>query len=95
MTDKDFVIVSRHIGAVEWLSRQGIHGRVISHATPEDVVGKVVIGNLPLHLAALAEEVWAIELPYLVRLQRGGELTVEEMEQAGARLRRYKVTALS
>lgn len=95
MTDKEFVIVSRHIGAVEWLSRQGIHGRVISHATPEDVVGKVVIGNLPLHLAALAEEVWAIDMPGLSSIQRGGELTADDMERAGARLRRYKVTALS
>ena len=34
---------------------------VIASATPADVAGKEVYGNLPLHLAALTAEVWAIE----------------------------------
>ncbi len=35
--------------------------RVVAEATPADVTGKVVYGNLPLHLAALAAQVWVIE----------------------------------
>lgn len=44
----EVVIVTRHQGAVEWLRRQGITGQVTGQATPDDVTGKVIVGNLPL-----------------------------------------------
>ena len=92
---REIVIVSRHAAAVEWLAAQGITGPVISgNATPEDVAGKVVIGNLPLHLAALAHQVGSIDLPGLRRDQRGGDLSVDEMVAAGAVVRWYAVEAL-
>ena len=90
----EFVIVSRHAGAVEWLeSRRGITGKVIAHAAPEDVRGKVVIGALPLHLAALAERVGSIDMPQLAAADRGRDLTPEEMDAAGAHLSWYVVAA--
>ncbi len=88
------VIVSRHTGAVEWLAQRGIAGAVIAQATPEDVRGKNVIGNLPLHLAALARRVGSIDLPNLAAADRGRDLTPEEMDAAGATIRWYVVAAV-
>ena len=48
----EYIIVTRHQGLVEVLSSMGITGKVVAHATLEDVQGKVVIGVLPMHLAA-------------------------------------------
>jgi len=86
------IIVTRHRGLVEWLSSRGIEGRVLTHATEEDVSGKNVIGNLPLKLAAAANTVTTVEMPGLKPEQRGKDLSPEEMDAAGARLRAYKVT---
>lgn len=92
--EKNKVIITRHVGAIEWLRRRGIIAPILDHAAPYDVRGKIVIGNVPLFLAAEADEVWAIEMPNLWRLQRSGELTPDDMDKAGARIRRYKVYAL-
>lgn len=88
------VIVTRHAGAVAWLARQGITGPVIAQAAPEDVRGKVVIGNLPLHLAALAARVGSIDLPNLAAADRSRDLTPEEMAAAGACINWYEVKAV-
>jgi len=86
------VIVTRHAGAVEWLRlRHGITGRVITHAEATDVADKIVIGVLPLHLAALAARVISIDLPGLRPDQRGKDLTPDEMDEAGATLEIYHV----
>lgn len=88
------VIVSRHAGAVAWLAQRGITGEVIAQATPEDVRGKNVIGNLPMHLASLAAKVGSIDLPRLAAADRGRDLTPEEMDAAGATIRWYVVEAV-
>jgi putative CRISPR-associated protein (TIGR02620 family) len=93
-TDSQTVIVSRHTGAVEWLAQRGITGEVIAQATPEDVRGKNVIGNLPMHLASLAAKVGSIDLPRLAAADRGRDLTPEEMDAAGATIRWYVVAAV-
>lgn len=90
----NFVIISRHAGAIEWLARQGITGSVIAQATAEDVRGKVVVGNLPLHLAALALRVGSIDLPNLAAADRGRDLTPAEMDAAGASVQWYEVKAV-
>jgi len=90
---RETVIVSRHAGAVEWLAARGITGEVIAQATPEDVAGKVVIGNLPLHLAAMTHQIGSIDMPGLRADQRGKDLTPAEMDAAGACIRWYVVTA--
>lgn len=86
------VIVSRHAAAVEFIRQEaGLEETVpvIEQATAEDVRGAVVYGNLPLHLAALAHTVIAVEFEGAP--PRGTEYTVVDMHAAGARLRAYKV----
>jgi CRISPR-associated protein Csx16 len=88
------IIISRHAGAIEWLAQRGITGPVITgNATPDDVRGKVVVGALPLHLAALAVKIGSIDMPGLRADQRGKDLTPAEMDAAGACIRWYVVTA--
>ena len=91
----EFVIVTRHSGAVEWLARHGISGQVIAHVSdPAQVAGKAVVGSLPLHLAALADRVGSIDMPGLTPAQRGQDLSPEEMDEAGAAIVWYEVRAL-
>lgn len=89
------LIVTRHKPLVEWLAANGITGEVIEQATPDDVKGKDVIGILPLHLAALTRTITEVSMPGLTLEQRkknaAGDLTVEEMDAAGAHLRRFMV----
>ena len=86
------IIVTRHAGAVEWLSKQGIVGDVISHVTDaSQVQGADVYGALPFHLASIANSVTVVDMPNLRPDQRGQDLTPEEMDAAGARLQRYIV----
>jgi CRISPR-associated protein Csx16 len=83
--------VTRHPGAVEWAARQGISiDRTMAHLDLSDVQpGDVVIGTLPVHLAA---EVCARRARYLhLALElpaegRGLELTAEDMARFGARI---------
>jgi len=64
-------------------------GKILAVATPDDVRGKRVYGNVPLSLAALAAEVVAVEFDGPA--PRGVEYGLAEMRQAGARLVRYRV----
>ena len=88
--DPATVIVTRHAGLVAWLEVRGIAGTVIAQATPADVQGKRVIGALPLHLAALADEAIAIDLPNLAAEQRARS-DPAEMDAAGATMTCYTV----
>jgi len=85
------VIIARHAGLVEWFRRNGITGKVVSHATPSDIEGKHVYGMLPFNLAAQAASVTVVDMPRLTLEQRGKELTPEEMDIAGASLTTYVV----
>ena len=58
---------------------------VVAHVTADDVAGKHVIGVLPLSLARHAASVTEVEMT-LRPDQRGKELSVAEMDAAGARL---------
>lgn len=81
------VVVTRHPALVEHLRREGIisaDAEVITHATPEQVTGRHVIGVLPLRLAALAASVTEVPLNVPAEL-RGQELTLEQVRRyAGA-----------
>jgi CRISPR-associated protein Csx16 len=92
--------VSRHPGARNWAVQQDIAvDRVVEHLDPIAVeAGDVVIGTLPVNLAA---EVCArggrylhlsLDLP---AERRGLELTAEDMVRVGARLEEYRVEKLS
>lgn len=89
------VIVSRHPAAIEFIRAERpdfADAPVLASASPDDVRGYIVAGNLPLHLAALASEVIAIE--FTGQPPRGTEYTIDEMRTAGAHLASYTVRAL-
>jgi hypothetical protein len=62
---------------------------VLTQAGPDDVRDRTVYGNVPLHLAALAREVYAIE--FAGTPPRGQEYTLTDMLAAGSRLVPYVV----
>lgn len=88
------IIVTRHPAAVEFiLATAGLPDEtpVLESATADDVRGCMVYGNLPLHLAALAYRVVAIEFDGPP--PRGQEYSLADMQAAGARLAAYDVRA--
>lgn len=92
--------VSRHPGAVEWAVSQNITvDKLVAHLTVSEVDrGDVVIGSLPVNLAA---EVCARGARYLhLSLDlppdaRGIELTAEAMRRYGARVEEYRTEKIS
>lgn len=92
-----YAIVTRHPAAIAFIRKEAYpqfgDAPWIAEATAQDVRGVVVAGNLPLHLAALAEEIVAIE--FTGTPPRGQEYTLADMYTAGAVLRRYRVTAVA
>lgn len=88
-----YIIISRHPAAIDFIRANDarfLTAPVITgNATPDDVRGKVVAGNIPLSLAALADEVVAVE--FSGAPPRGAEYTAADMVAAGARLECYVV----
>ncbi len=87
------IIVSRHKPTAEFIKRElpeFENAPVLATATTRDVRSKIVAGNIPLHLAAAAHRVWAVE--FTGNPPRGTEfLTLERMDAAGAKLTCYEV----
>ena len=86
------LIVSRHPGAVQWLREtfpRLAEAEVLEQVTPAQVEGRVVVGNLPLYLAARCGEYYAIE--FTGPPPRGSEYGPADMVAAGAHLARYIV----
>ena len=92
--------VSRHEGAVAWIKQQP-QWQVdvfVRHLNPADIVaGDVVLGTLPLHLAAevctRGAAFYFLMLPQTAD-GRGSEYSAEEMQQMGCSLQRFEVRAL-
>lgn len=91
-------LVTRHPGAIEWAARQGVKvDRQLGHLDPAVIQpGDVVIGILPVHLAA---EVCArggryfnlsLDLP---ESARGRELSAADLDAFGARLEEFAIQA--
>lgn len=88
--------VTRHPGAVEWASRQGLRiDRQVAHLDPACIApDDTVIGILPVNLAARVCERGAryfnlsLDLPAEAR---GRELSADEIEAYGGRLEGYVV----
>lgn len=89
--------VSRHPGAQDWAATEGLAvDAVIDHLDPSLIQpGDVVIGSLPVNLAA---DVCArggrylhlsLDLP---AAWRGLELTAAQMRDCGARVEEYQIT---
>ena len=76
------LVVTRHKALVQYLLETGMitaETPVLSHVNaPEDVLGKHVIGVLPMHLAAKAATVTEIPLDIPSEL-RGQELDLEQV----------------
>lgn len=88
--------VTRHPGAAAWAREQGLSvDRAVAHLDPTEVqAGDVVIGTLPVNLAA---DVCARGGRYLhLSLDlpaewRGRELSAADMAACGARIEEYRV----
>lgn len=88
--------VTRHSGAIQWAAQKGLTiDATATHLDPAEVgPGDIVIGTLPVHLAAEVCQRGARYLHLVLELPtewRGRELTVEDMERFGARLVEYQV----
>lgn len=89
--------VSRHPGAIEWAKRYhwSVRTLFVPHLDVAAIApGDVVIGNLPVHLAAKVCALGARYLHLTVDLlehQRGAELSADQMEAAGAHLVAYRI----
>jgi CRISPR-associated protein Csx16 len=92
--------ISRHFGAIDWAMRQGIKVDFqLAHLDVEQIQsGDVVIGSLPVNLAA---EVCArnakyihltLDLPYDAR---GVELDAAAMQRFGAKLEEYRISKVT
>lgn len=87
------VIVTRHPELVEHILELGLAPEstpVLEHAEGHQVLGKHVIGVLPLHLACLAESVTTVPLELPPEL-RGKDLTLGEVRQFARRPTTYRV----
>ncbi len=88
--------VSRHPGARAWAERQGIDiDEVVDHFDLEEIgEDDVVIGTLPVHLAAAVCRQGAIYRHLSLDLppgERGRELSADDMERLGARLETFHI----
>ena len=88
--------VTRHEGAREWAQRRGIANvQMVSHLDTAAIrPGDVVIGTLPVHLAAevcaRGGRYWHLTMD-VPSEARGRELTADDMERFGARLEEFEV----
>lgn len=89
----NILIVTRHSGMVDWLSRNGVSGRVVSHASAEDVRGMNVYGNLPMHLAALADSITTVDMDLPAEM-RGQDISADQMDSYDARMTTYQVRSV-
>lgn len=89
--------ITRHPGARNWARRQGLRiDRFVDHLDIAEIrPGDIVMGSLPVHLAA---EVCARGARYfhltidLPQESRGRELSAEELERFGAGLAEFLVS---
>lgn len=87
------LVVTRHAALAEYLYALAPELRRatrLHHVTPDDVRGAVVVGNVPLHIAAAALVI--VEIPLrLTPEDRGRELTLEEIRARAGKARAYQV----
>jgi len=91
------LFVSRHPGALEWATGEGFAvDRQVAHLDSTTIQpGDVVIGTLPVNLAARVCERGGRYLHLSLELppeRRGRELSAADLRQYGARLEEFRVT---
>lgn len=94
------LFISRHPGALEWAAGEGFAvDRMIAHLDPDTIQpGDVVIGTLPVNLAArvCAHGGRYLHLSLELPLEwRGRELSAADLRRFGARLEEYRVTLVN
>ncbi|HRD65596.1 MAG TPA: CRISPR-associated protein Csx16 [Candidatus Competibacter sp.] len=94
------LFVSRHPGARDWAAKEGFAvDRQVAHLDPGTIQpGDVVIGTLPVHLAARVCQRGGRYLHLSLELPlewRGRELSAADLRQLGARLEEYRVTLVN
>lgn len=88
--------VSRHPGALEWMSQHGPRfDRHVAHLDPSDVqAGDCVIGTLPVQLAAQVcargATYWHLSV-HMPSAARGRELSACELSDLGATLEQFQI----
>ena len=89
-------LATRHPGAIEWATRQGFSDvHQVTHITDlEEMVepGDMVIGTLPISLVAEVNRLGGTYQQLSMNLPaeaRGKELTADDMDRYGARLKTY------
>ncbi len=92
--------ISRHPGAWDWFLKYGNQGRWknVEHVSHIDIdkirSGDIVIGTLPIHLAAEicdnGAQYWYLSISVPEHL-RGKELTCDDMTLLSAKLEQYEV----
>lgn len=88
------IVITRHPSLVKYLREIGIIDNtavIISHATPENVKDRDVIGVLPLRLIALTARFREVTMEVPQEL-RGKELTLNELKRCNPQLTEYRVT---
>lgn len=95
MTSPAPIITFTNESVLAWLSDKGISGEHREYVRPDDILHRQVYGHLPNWLAAYASSVSELTLPRLPRDDRErfnrGELTVQELDAAGAHIVTYQV----
>lgn len=92
--------VTRHPGARLWAAEQGITvDAIVAHLDPAMLQpGDVVLGTLPVHLAAQVCARGSRYLHLSITIpadRRGTELSADDMRAFGARLEEYQVHAIN
>ncbi|MDP8173655.1 CRISPR-associated protein Csx16 [Pasteurella skyensis] len=80
---KNATVITRHNSLIEYMKEVNLiddSAVIISHATPEDVKGKDVIGILPHSLSCLTKTYTEVPL-ILPPEKRGVELTIEDVRK--------------
>ncbi len=89
--------ISRHAGARDWAAQEGIAvDRIAEHLVTDDIAaGDVVIGSLPVNLAAEICQRGARYFHLTIDLslaRRGIELDADAMRACGARIEEFRVS---
>ena len=85
------LIITKYPSNVEWLRQNGVFGDVKSRAYPNEIQGKSVVGILPYRLGSIAKRVGIIDLPELKANMVGQMLDTNQLYDAGAKLRWFRV----
>jgi len=94
-------LVSRHQGAVDWMTHMGHHyDKHLTHLANYDelTAGDVVVGSLPINIVADLTEYGVSYLHlslYIPEHLRGIELTAEQLSSLDAKLEKYEVSRVT